>query len=384
MVILTRGALIHNGPVRRTARTLGAAGYEVFVLGGGRRREVSQSEWEDGDGFKQKVVAVPRLPAGPEGAEADDPYDLARYEAAWWPQVRELRPDVVHSFDVSGLTVGRRAARHGARWIYEASEAARHAGERPRDLLRRRQVVEHAAHADAVITFSPYVGEVIAGELGLERPPPLVHCTPSLHPGPPPRPGLREVAGVALDTPLLVYAGLLTRPRRLEVVFEAMTALPEVEIALGISPADPLADELLAAADRLGISRRVHVVPKVPPESVVPYIAEADVGVFPLALYPAGDLSLPNKLFEYLHAGVPMVVSDSPAMASFVREHGLGEAVPLADVAGWAAAIRRALDGPRYRDDAARWQALKEDWSWERQAERLLAVYRDLLAAGSR
>jgi glycosyltransferase involved in cell wall biosynthesis len=381
VVILTRGALIHNGPVRRTARTLGAAGYEVFVLGGGRKRPVSDADWAEVDGFKQKVVAVPRLA---DGGTEDDPYDLARYEAAWWPHVRELSPDVVHSFDVSGLAVGRRAARDGARWIYEASEAARHAGEQPRDLLRRRQVVEHAADADAVITFSPHVGEVIAGELGLEQPPPLVHCTPSLDPGPAPRPGLREAAGVAADTPLLVYVGLVTRRRRLDVVLEALALLPGVELALAVSSKDPLVLELRAAAERLGVSGRVHVVPQVPPESVVPYVAEADVAVNPLERHPADDISLPNKLFEYLHAGVPMVVSDSPAMASLVREHALGEAVPLDDIAGWAAAIRRALDGPRYRDDAARWQALKEEWSWERQAERLLAVYRDLLAAGSR
>jgi glycosyltransferase involved in cell wall biosynthesis len=117
----------------------------------------------------------------------------------------------------------------------------------------------------------------------------------------------------------------------------------------------------------------------VQPESVVPYVAEADVGVYPLGRYPAGDISLPNKLFEYLHAGLPMVVSDSPAMAGFVRRHRLGEVVPVDDAEGWARAIERALAAQPYRTRVSEWEALKEEWSWERQSERLLAVYRELL-----
>jgi glycosyltransferase involved in cell wall biosynthesis len=308
-----------------------------------------------------------------------DPYDLTRYEAAWWPLVRKLRPDVVHAFDVSGLTVARRAASLGARWIYEAHEAARHLGEEGRDAVRRLQVAEHASHADAVIAFTAPVADILVTDLALERPPPLVHCTPALRSGPAPRPGLREAAGVVADDPLLVYAGLLTRQRRLDVVFEAMTMLPEVRLALAVSPKDLLARGLLARSEELGVSDRVHIVPKVPPESVVPYVAEADVGVYPLGRYPAGDISLPNKLFEYLHAGLPMVVSDSPAMAGFVRRHRLGEVVPVDDAEGWARAIERALAAQPYRTRVSEWEALKEEWSWERQSERLLAVYRELL-----
>jgi glycosyltransferase involved in cell wall biosynthesis len=120
----------------------------------------------------------------------------------------------------------------------------------------------------------------------------------------------------------------------------------------------------------------------VPPESVVRFVAEADVGVYPLARYPGGDIALPNKLFEYLHAGLPMVVSDSPAMAGFVRRHGLGEVAPVADAPAWAEAIERALAPPYYRDRVSQWEALKEEWCWERQEETLIAVYREVLAGG--
>ena len=87
---------------------------------------------------------------------------------------------------------------------------------------------------------------------------------------------------------------------------------------------------------------------------------------------------MPNKLFEYLHAGLPMVFSESPTMAEFVRTHGLGEVAPVDDARAWAAAIERVLAAPRYRD-GAEWEALRLEWSWETQAEILIGVYREIL-----
>jgi glycosyltransferase involved in cell wall biosynthesis len=323
--------------------------------------------------------ALARNSATKERRALEDPHKLARYEAAWWPVVRELRPDVVHVHDVSGLSTGRRAARHGARWIYDAHEPKQLFGEGKAELAARRQVVEQASHADVVIATNDVHAQVLRKEFGLTRPPAVVHNTPPLVSRPAAEPGLRVAAGVDRDQPLLVYAGVLTRHRHLEVVVQAMTALPEVVLALAVSPDDPFTARLLQEAERLQVSDRVCLVPKVPPESVVSYLAEADLGVNPLARYPGGDIALPNKVFEYLHAGLPMVVSDSPTMADFVERHGLGEVAPVDDAQAWAQAIQRALASPRYREREAEWRGMRERWCWERQAETLLAVYDELV-----
>jgi len=345
----------------------------------GRRSERAR------DKAKRVRERAKRLKAGMKvGSELGDPLDLARYEAAWWPLVRKLRPDVVHVSDVSALSTARRAGRLGARWIYEAREPKRHCGEEGQDLARRRQAAEYALHADAVIATSAPLAELLVTELHLPRVPTLVHNTPPLRAGARPQPGLRETVGMAADEPLLIYAGVLTRHRRLAVVLEAMTMLPEVRFALLVSAEDPLMSKLLARAEELAVSDRVHVVAKVAPESVVPFVAEADVGVIPFTRTPGQDMALPNKLFEYLHAGLPIVSSDATAMADFVRRHGLGEVAPLDDARAWAQAIGRALQPPHYRDRASQWEALKEEWCWERQAERLVELYREVLSAGSR
>lgn len=381
VAILAKGGLGHNAHVRKSARSLHDAGFEVFVLGAKRRGLSGDPAWVQEDGFKLLVVPLPEAPhdVSRAAARAADPYDLARYEAAWWPHVSALEPDVVHAFDVAGLSVARRAGQLGARWIYEAHEATRHCTEEPRDDARRRQVAEHAAHADGLIAFTADVGAIVAEELQPRRPPTLVHCAPPLEAGPAPPIGLRQAAEVERDTPLLVFSGLLTRRRRLDVVLEAMTQLPEVVLAVVASADDPLMEGLLARADALQVADRVRICRKVPPESVVSYLAGADLGVIPYERSPAIDISLPNKLFEYLHAGLPIVTSDATATADFVSRHGLGEVAPLDDPGAWARAIEQALRPPRYRDRVGEWEALKAEWCWERQAEGLVALYRDVL-----
>jgi glycosyltransferase involved in cell wall biosynthesis len=320
------------------------------------------------------------LRAGAKAARVRrDPHNFGLYEAGWWPLVRELKPDVVHVHDVAGLSTARRAARRGARWIYDAHEPKRHWGETGEEAARRRQVAELASEADAVISTTAPLGEILIQELGLPGMPALVHNAPPLRVGPAPQPGLRDAAGVADDDPLLVYSGVMTRHRRVEVVLEAMTMLPAVQLALVVGANDPVTKELLERADALGVAARVHIVQKVPPESVVPFVAEADVGLIPFNRTPGQDMALPNKLFEYLHAGLPMVVSDALAIADFVRRHELGVVAPVDAAAAWAEGIDRMLAEPRYRDRVSEWEQLRREWSWERQAETLLGVYRDLL-----
>lgn len=84
-----------------------------------------------------------------------------------------------------------------------------------------------------------------------------------------------------------------------------------------------------------------------PPDEVVEFLATADVGVHPLlAGIPNHEMALPNKLFEYVHAGLPIVVTDLRELGSFVRKHGLGEAFRSGDPADMAAGVEKGARQP--------------------------------------
>jgi glycosyltransferase involved in cell wall biosynthesis len=119
----------------------------------------------------------------------------------------------------------------------------------------------------------------------------------------------------------------------------------------------------------------------------VPWVAGADVDV--MAIQPSTlnyRLSTPNKLFECLGAGVPVVTSDFAAMRGIVMgdpDGPLGAVCDPGDPASIAAAIRWVLDQPPMERLALRARCLRaahERWNWETESARLVALYAELSA----
>src|SRR5205085_12556213 len=93
----------------------------------------------------------------------------------------------------------------------------------------------------------------------------------------------------------------------------------------------------MASAEPQG---RVHVIPAVPQRDLLAYCASADVGVIP---YQAVDLNnyytSPNKLFDFIQAGLPIVASDLPYLHKVIVSDGLGVVAKLDSPLAYADAI---------------------------------------------
>lgn len=199
-----------------------------------------------------------------------------------------------------------------------------------------------------------------------------------------PRPGdarlLRDAIGVDASTPVAIYHGGLYRNRGIEAML-ACVGRPGLEdvrfVFLGYGPLDSV---IAAAAER---DRRVHLLPAVPPAELCSWLSGADVGVAVCGDSPNHAVTIPNKVFEWLMAGVPMVVSDFPAWRGIVRDDPggpFGEAVDPADGDAIEGALRRVLAESR-RDPALRdrcRRAAMERFNWEGGSDALLGLYREL------
>ena len=100
---------------------------------------------------------------------------------------------------------------------------------------------------------------------------------------------------------------------------------------------------------------RLHVLDAVPPDVLPEWVASADVGVMPIQASTLNHrLSSPNKLFESIATGLPVVVSDFTEMRRIVLDDPdgpLGAVCDPVDPASIAAAIRSILDlGPAERE----------------------------------
>ena len=187
--------------------------------------------------------------------------------------------------------------------------------------------------------------------------------------------------GVDRDTTLLVYSGGVQAARGVETAVEALVHLPDAHLAVVAVPSvhTPAVAAVRARAERLGVADRLHLLDPVRPDAVVAFLSTADIGLIPLRHFGSHEMALANKLFEYLHAGVPMAVSDCRAQAEFVRDHGVGEVHLAGDAADLAAAVRRALERREQIRVAMADPTLLARYTWQAQARVLQRLYRELL-----
>ena len=305
--------------------------------------------------------------------------------------IDDLAPDVLHPHDVYLLGVAERAVARAAltgrrvRLVYDAREYVAGLAIPPARTVAAYADLEREfiGRADRVITVADPIADELVRAYHLRRRPDLVLNAPVVGQPPPGAepPSVRASAGVGPDTPLLVYSGGLAAPRGVHTVVEALPSLPDVHLAVVSRMASSYTIALERLAARLGVADRMHIVGFVAPDQVVAYLSTATAGVIPLLHAGNHDWALTNKFFEYLHAGLPIITSDTEVQVRLVTELGLGEVFTAGDAANLTQVVRRVLADPdRYRAALTDPQ-LRERFSWDAQARVLHAVYTELLGA---
>ena len=265
---------------------------------------------------------------------------------------------------------------YDARDIYlDAGNLARLSG--PMRWLVGRAEQGWARGANRVITVNRPYAEVMAGRWGVELPLIVMNCSYRYQPPSPRGRRFHDTLGLDPATRVVVYQGGFSRDRGIEQLIAAIPDVPGATLVLlGYGS---LQGELERVAADPATGGRVRVMAAVPPTELLDWIASADVVAMPIQPTTLNHrLTTPNKLFEALAAGVPVVASDLPGMAPIVRETACGLLVDPTDRAAIAAALREVLDTPAA--EMADWRArcsaaARETYNWERQLDGLLAEY---------
>ncbi len=142
----------------------------------------------------------------------------------------------------------------------------------------------------------------------------------------------------------------------------------------------PLRASLQDLAASLHIQDRVHFLDPVPPDQLLDYTASATVGVTLLEDTCLNHrLALPNKLFEYLMAGIPVLASDLPELNKIVSQFDVGRLAAPGSVDQVSERLREMITAP---DQLDIWKSntrrVFETINWEKASERFLNVFRRL------
>ena len=117
-----------------------------------------------------------------------------------------------------------------------------------------------------------------------------------------------------------------------------------------------------------------------PQESIWSYIEASAVCLVPHARNPHTDTTIPNKIFQYMLRGRPVIVSDCPPLARIARDTGGGLIFRWddpADLAGRIVELYRGEDARRRMAEAGRASVL-DRYTWEKTSEPLVELYRRL------
>ena len=372
---IVRNAATHDSRVLKETATLRDLGLFSSVEIAGFH-EPGHAEHEDLDGRKLwRVVLHSR------GLPRDLLSQSVKFAEWRWRLVDRYRHaplTVIHCHDLEPLPIAVRLKRlTGARLVYDAHELeTERTGLRGmRQALARLTERRCMKWVDAMITVSPSIRDWYAHKYpGV--PVALVRNVPDR-----PEAGIVPVAlrgklDVPDDALLFIYLGGLGRGRGIENMLAAFGA-DKVRHHLLVMGSGALRNQVEAAGRQCP---RIHYLPPVPPDRVLAYASGADVGI---SLIEDVSLSyrycLPNKLFESVLSGLPVLVSDLPDQRRFVDEYR----------AGWVTGpdVTSITDSLSAIDRAA-WSSVKTglaarsgDLGWHHEAAALAGLYESLCPA---
>ena len=185
---------------------------------------------------------------------------------------------------------------------------------------------------------------------------------------------------VGLPQRYVVFFGQFAPWQRIEVLLTAVKrpAWPDgVELVIVGDGALRLVVEGAAATDP-----RVHYLGMLP-YAEVPRVVAGALAAAVLTYAPERAGYSPLKLYEAMACGVPVVCSDTPGQAEYVREHSAGIVVPPEDPDAVAAAVAELAGDPQTaRAMGARGRrAVEERYSWTARAVERLAMVERAVAA---
>jgi glycosyltransferase involved in cell wall biosynthesis len=399
------GDLTYDSRVRKEARTLADAGYDVTIV-------CLEDRSARADLPTNVRVVVHRSPRPSVTRGSTNPFFRARQgrvaalraRGEWLVAfVRDLRSwgraaieaggpiDIWHAHDLTGLAAivpNLHATRIPV--VYDSHELFIETGTalrlpKPARLMLRAYEHRLVSRASAVITVNDEIAHVLRHRYDPARIE-VVHNCPSLPFLPFTASPLRLSAGIPADAPVVLYHGGLTEGRGVEQLLEALLVDGLKDVHLVLMGFGERFDELRSESGSARWRHRLHVLDPVPPSTVLGWVAGADVGAMPNPGVTRNDyFSAPNKLFECFAAGIPVVASDFPTMRRLVMHNPGGPLGALCDpsrVDSIADALRSVLSlGPVEREAlrARCLQAAAEQWNWELQSQVLIRVYSEIL-----
>lgn len=179
---------------------------------------------------------------------------------------------------------------------------------------------------------------------------------------------------------IVLFLGNLLADRGLDVAIDAMATATRssARLALAIVGDGPEEQSLAGRIEARGLGDSVRMLGWKSHEHHEAYYRHASIGLLPFLSTEHIEITLPNKLFDYMGAALPVIATDVAPLRRIIDETGAGVLVPPGDAAALSdALVSLAADPERRRAlGGAGRAAIESTYSWDRDRTRMLQQVR--------
>lgn len=285
--------------------------------------------------------------------------------------------DVLHCHDLSGLIVGcfsQAFKSKKAALIYDSHEFQSEVHGLSSLQKKVRYCIEKilVKKAQHVITVSESIAQEYKNNYKIVKPT-VIYNVPDYREAQNSE-ILREKFNIDKSHTIFIYQGLLTKARGVEKILATFQSLdPTTNASIVFMGMGALADTIKQASSKFS---NIYFLPAVEPSMINQYTSSADIGIH---LIPNTclnhDYCMPNKLFEYIMAGLPVIVSNVKDMSEFVMHQKIGFVVK--DEQDFVPLILKCLEADLMKLKN-KTRELSREFSWDEQSKVLEKIYSTL------
>jgi len=297
--------------------------------------------------------------------EGEGPSFFRRLHSMIRQEASQIVAEYYHASDLYVLpALSKAATKYKAKLIYDSRELYPYVASTTKkpwsSLFWRFLESKYINKADQVFTVSDSISKSLSDMYGIPRPeviwniPEATDYTPNT--------SLRDQIGLSSSHRLILHQGQIKKSRGCQVLIEAIGRTDEVHCVFLGGGSEKAAMQDFAKS--LALEERIHFLNPVPSNELLGYTSGANIGVSLLEDTCLNHrFALPNKFFEYLQAGIPVIASELPEVSSLVQEYDVG----------WL-----ATPGELLNQKASNSRALLRKMNWEIAGRRFVDAYKNL------
>ena len=375
-----------DGRVIKCAETLHSHGIDVLLVGYNAKAGKTTG-FSVNDSYPFPCVIVNGISRKIEEFGNMDYGEFHRYrEEQFSDELARLieghKSRILHTHDMHLIKVGKDVSKKtGTYWIHDLHEWVGGLTNINPDILENSLIDEKNAiqNCNHLFTVSDDIADIYQKEHNLDALPTILLNVPYEINHDDDQETIRDVLGIEENVPIGVYCGQVKETRGVIKFIHILRSVKDLHIALVTNNRGPYLEEILKLADDCGARDRVHVTGYVDVERLPKFLSTATFGFHTMPRYGNGDVALPNKLFEYIQAGLPVAVSDAKRMSRFVKQNRCGVIFDSEKPVTVTKSVTRLLSKINEMKPS---EELRRKFSWQNEERNLLFPYANYFSLG--